>query len=551
MANKLLPTCIALGLVSIAINASSKTIGYKIEVDSDIVEQAVNALDDDELYERTNLVIKPQMSLRYNSKRISAFWRGTHNYIRRELDELSVENNYTEYNYNVRLGIIDELLNLNASGGLQYQNRSSSSFLVDDFLLNAEQLAKSRSNRISLLWRAPEQKYLGTEASASYAKTESDGSAASSGLPSLNNDTISLNGRMYSGDYFERVNLDISGQYSETERQVRGNYATRQARASFTLNLIDRLGITLVGNHEANQVQSPDNVFSNLQDFNTFGAGLVWQESSRQRIAITYNRGDNRSIEEDEDNDGFVGLDLDWQFTPRTALSANYSRRFYGESGDFSFSHQLKKLRTQVRYSESVTSYSRLISSPENLGVFVCSNGVRELGSCFQPSSLNYQLGIDQEFVQFSDVNSEIDDNLILRKSFSWQLGTELSRIKVSLNGRYALNDYLEQDRTSRTYSVGNAFSYDTGPKSKIKLNLDYAVTDDRLLTEKGNATVATASVSFERKIGRHFSLDIGFRYVERELEGRVLGNIGSAGIGGNVRDRRINAGIKYSFDGN
>lgn len=538
--------CTPLIMQTVNSTAAANELSWAIGVDNEFVYQDVYSDERRETINSENYILRPQLSLNFTSKRTNAFWRATHNHVRRSLQDANVTNNYTNYAYGGSFAAIQNLLTFTASGALNYQSAAANGFLVDSFLLNADNLSKTRSNRFGADFTLPQGDYFGHTTRVNYSITESEKRENSPNQ--LDSNVLSVSTNTFTGNDFERFSAQVNTDFSISERSVNGDYTNRRANGDMSYRLISNLGVIATASHEANQVKSQDNVFSNARQFNSVGAGLIWREAENKRIAVTWNRADNDAAEEDENNKGYVGADLNWQFTPRTQISAGYTRRFFGESGNFSFQHRLRKLRTQVTYSEEITSFSRLIAEPGNLGVFVCVDGISELAACFQPSSLNYQLQPNEQFVQFSGQNSEINDDLILRKALSWQLGTELRRTKVSINGRYSTNDYLETDRLSRTYSAGTSIAFSIGQKTDISWTTNAAVTDDIFEGERGTSEVFTSKIGLDRKIGRYFDLSLDFSYLQRETEGRVIGGGGIGGLAGDIQERRVTLTLKYNL---
>ena len=533
-------------MLTVSCSAVANELNWTFGVDNEFVYQDVYSDERRETINSENYILRPQLSLNFTSKRTNAFWRATHNHVRRSLQDANVTNNYTNYAYGGSFAAIQNLLTFTASGALNYQSAAVNGFLVDSFLLNADNLSKTRSNRFGADFTLPRGDYFGHSTRLNYSITESEKRENSPNQ--LDSNVLSLSTNTFTGNDFERFSAQVNTDFSISERSVNGDYTNRSANGDMSYRLISDLGVIATASHEANQVQSENDIFSNARQFNSVGAGLIWREAENKRIAITWNRADNDAVAADENNKGYVGADINWQFTPRTQVSAGYTRRFFGESGNFSFQHRLRKLRTQVTYSEEVTSFSRLIAEPGSLGVFVCVDGITELAACFQPNSLNYQLQPNEQFVQFSSQNSEINDELILRKALSWQLGTELRRTKVSINGRYSTNDYLESDRLSRTYSAGTSIAFAIGQKTDISWTTNAAVTDDIVEGSKGTSEVLTSKIGLARKIGRYFDLSLDFSYLQRETEGRVIGAGGLGGFTGDIQERRVTLTLKYNL---
>jgi uncharacterized protein (PEP-CTERM system associated) len=532
----------------VSLSAAANELKWVVGIDNEVVYQDVYSDEQQQTINSTNFIVRPQLSLNFTSKRTNAFWRATHNHVRRSLQDVDVTNNYTNYAYGGSFAAIQNLLTFTASGALNYQSASTNGFLVDNFLLNAENLSKTRSNRFGADFTLPRGDYFGHSTQINYSTTESE--RRENSFNQLDSNILSINTSTYTGNDFERFAARVNSTFSVSDRSIQGDYTNRRVNADMSYRVISNMGVTATASHEANQVQSQNDVFSNLRQFNSAGVGLIWRETQNKFISLTWNKADNDAINADKNNKGYIGADIEWQFTPRTRVSADYNRRFFGESGNFSFQHRIKKFRTQIIYSEEVTSFSRLIAEPENLGVFICADGVTDLSACFQPSSLNYVPQANEEFVQFSAQNPAINDELILRKGLSWELGTELRRTKVSLNGRYFTNEYLESDRLSRTYSAGTSVAFAIGPKTNISWTTDAAVTDDIFEGDKGNAEVLSTKLSIDRNIGRYFNLSLAFSYLQRDTEGRVLGSGsgGITGLNGDIKDRRVSLNLKYNL---
>jgi uncharacterized protein (PEP-CTERM system associated) len=538
--------CMLLTMQPLSSSASANELTWAVGLDNEVVYQDVYSDEQQQSINSTNFIVRPQLSLNFTSKRANAFWRATHNNVSRSLEDADVTNNYTNYAYGGSVTAIQNLLTFTASGALNYQSASANGFLVDSFLLNAENLTKTRSNRFGADFTLPRGDYFGHSSQINYSTTESE--RRENSFNQLNSDILSINTKTYTGNDFERFSAQIDSSFSVSDRSVNGDYTNRRLGGSMSYRFISNLGFLVTANHEANQVKSANDVFSNVRQFNSAGAGLVWQQAENKFISLTWNRADSDAVEADEDNKGFIGANVNWQFTPRTEVSADYTRRFFGESGNFSFQHRLKKFRTQITYSEEVTTFSRLIAEPENLGVFICTDGISDLAACFQPSSLNYQPQPNEQFVQFSVQNPVINDDIILRKGLSWQLGTELRRTKVSFSGRYFTNEYLEVDRLSRTYSASTSLAFAIGQKTNISWTTDAAITDDIFEGAKGTSEVLSTKLSLDRDIGRYFNLSLNFSYLQRETEGRVIDNGGLTGLSGDLKDRRVSLELKYNL---
>jgi uncharacterized protein (PEP-CTERM system associated) len=156
---------------------------------------------------------------------------------------------------------------------------------------------------------------------------------------------------------------------------------------------------------------------------------------------------------------------------------------------------------------------------------------------------LNYQLQAGEQFVQFSQQNAEINDEIILRKGLNGQIGYEFGRLRVSLDAPYALDEYLESDRIQRTFSGGFNSALQIGAYTNLTASLNYAETEQRsTVVNSGSSETWEASAGVTRDIGRHLSASIDFRFLDRD------GTLQTGFGGQNLTDRRISASIRYTY---
>ena len=513
--------------------ATSAEVAY---IHQDLISERTDGRNEAQTFQFT-----PTVSLDYRSRRFQGRWATTYTHLQRDIEDQDRNDSFTEYLYNAQFVAIDNLLTFQANGALNYQNVQSDGYLIDDFLLNSDELSKTRSNRFSVVSNIPRGRYFGANGSLSYSDTQSEDRADNNNA-NLDNNSYSAQGELVSGNGIDWLDWSVNGSYQNTERDFQDDFISRLAGADLSFIVMRNLGISFTAQHEANQLGTDQTNFSQAREFNSAGAGFTLRQSETRYITLTYNISDSSRDEGDNDKN-FIGVDFNWDFSARTRVSGNYSRRFFGESGRFSFTHNTKSLRTQIRYSEDVTSFSRLIADPENLGVFVCQDGNLDLLSCFQPNSLSYQLKPGEQFVQFSQQNAEINDEIILRKGLNGQIGYEFGRLRLSLDARYALDEYLEIDRIQRTLSAGFNSALKIGAYTNITARVQYAETEQRSsVVNSGSSQTWEASTGLTRDIGQHLSASIDFRFLDRD------GTLQTGFGGQELTDRRISASIRYTY---
>lgn len=500
----------------------------------------------------STLSIKPKINASYQSRTFKGLWQAKVTYLERGRDEESVENTYSEYNYTANWAPFGEGLTLQASGALNYQNAQAANFLVSDFFTNADALTKSRSNRFAVNTQLQRAKWARGSGSVSYSYVESEPSVLIA-QRALNNDTYQISGELFNGKDAEHLIWNLTGSYqntdnSQSDRRAQGDFMSRNASGFADIHVFANWALRLTGRHEGNQISSSDDTAQIVRTFNSYGAGITYRQSENRYVSITSNLTDS-DIESD-DNLSFVGIDLKWALTSRTNFDASYGRRFFGETASASLSYNSKYFRTAFRYSEDLTNASRLLANPENLGVFVCPASSISISRCFQPNSLNYAPQADEQFVQLTNQNIEINDNIIIRKTSNFQLGYDFSRVKIGVSSLYSEDDALDQDRLTRTYSLGTDLSFLLSRKTNLNISVEYASITQRSETlNSGDSDNWNTRLSLEHDINESLSFNSSLEYIKRSGDDILVGGLSNNFFGANFENRRLSVGLVYSYN--
>ena len=492
----------------------------------------------------TTVTITPKVNATYQTRTFQGLWSGTYTHLERDNDDTSQRQDYAEYSYSAQWVPFENLLSFQAAGALNYQNTNSANFLVSDFIANSESLAKTRSNRLSSTLTLDQGDWIRGQGTASYSDTASERSLTNSNA--LDNDSYQLTGNLINGDEAKYFIWSVTGTYQNTERGQAnsGDFESRTGDGYIDTRIYGDWALRLTARHEANQISDRDDTNSLVREFNSYGVGLTYRQAENRYISVTANTSDS-DLEED-DNETFIGLDMQWALSTRTRIAATYGRRFYGESASANISYNSKYLRTSFGYSEDVTNTSRLLANPENLGVFVCPTAITSIADCFQPNSLSYTPNAGEQLVQLTSQNVEFDDNIILRKSSNFQAGYDFSRVTLAFSWRYSEDDYLDEDRLRRTYSFGTNLAYRIGSYTNITSSVNYANITGLGAQEtfRGESDNWNASIGLEREFGRRLKASIDARYLKQE------GDLNAGGqFGNNYTDRRFSASITYTYE--
>ncbi|BFT29605.1 hypothetical protein D210916BOD24_07810 [Alteromonas sp. D210916BOD_24] len=492
----------------------------------------------------TSVIVEPTLNLGYRSKVFRGLWKGTYTRLQRDTQDITFEQDYGEYSYSALWTPYDDLIAFSAQGTLQYQNTNTSNFLVTDYLNNANDLAKTRSNRFSSTINLDKGNWVRANGTASYSDTASERTDSSN--RALDNDSYELNGNVFNGDRMRRVTWSITGAYQSTQQNTdnAGRFKSRNGIGFVDFNLFEQWAVRLTGQHEANQISGRNDTGSLVREYNSVGAGILYRQAENRYIALTMNK--SYSDLDEDDDESFAGVEIGWALSSRTQFSAAYGRRFYGEAIKANLNYNTKNVRLALSYNEDVTNTSRLLANPENLGVFVCPATSTSIADCYQPNSLSYTPDVDEQLVQFTSQNLEFDDNIILRKSANFQSGYSFSRFTIAVSSRYSLDDYLDDDRLRRTLSLSSNLAYKIGSYTNLKATINYAD-----IIDQGNVDIGriesqnwNSSLGLTRELGKQLVADFDVIYLHQQRE-----NISNERPGSNFADRRISASITYTFN--
>ena len=528
------------GLFSSTTALAQSDLKITAQSEAEVIYQDVQTETDGNL-SLTTVSIVPSLIATYSSRTFSGNWSSTVTHLERENDTSGEEDTYAEYRYTAQWQPFDEYLLLQANGALNYQNTSSSSYLLTDFVTNSEGISKTRTNTLSGTLQFINGDWITALGSAAYSVVESEESSTNS--TGLDNDSTSLTGTLANGDRARRLFWTLTGSYQDTSRSTTssGDFFTREGEFTADAMLFSDWALRVTAFHEANQINSTDNSDSATRQFNSYGAGITYRQSAERYIALTANRSDSDT----DENETYVGLDIAWALSSRTSVAGSYDRRFYGESAAAQISYNTKYFRSSFSYNEDVTTTSRLLTDSESLGVFVCASDASSISDCFQPSSLAYDLGAGEQFVELTSQNLEFDDSVIIYKSANTQIGYQFSRLTLGLTWRYTESEYLEEDRLRRNYSAGTDFSYDIGSYTSLTGSITYANIEERgTSTTAGVSENINSTLGLSRTFGEHLTTSLNLSYLT------TSGNLSQVSLYGNdYTDRRITFSVSYEYE--
>lgn len=544
-------------VLSTLVNAGE--VNLQVGVEAEYTVQTVDDKTQGTEIDSDNIIIRPFVSVSYDARDLDLLATATHNHVRRSLESEDVTNNYTDFNYLGRYQIVRNLLTLQVNGSQSYRSQAANSFLVDNFLLNAENLRKNRVNAASLNFNLPTGNYIGINAQVGANKINSENQTNEqvTDIDFRNINTTSYNGNIQveSGRDLRPFLYDVNGSIRVSDRENQQDFESQVLNLRVGSNISSNFSLRVLGYYENNEISndavSTNTEVSRLREFYSYGMGIAWQPSSNRFIELGLNRSTTKGqLGEEDEEDDYVSIDMQWNFSSRTSVSANYARRFFGSSGSFRFAHNLRNWRSNISYSENVTTNSQLLLNQEN-GLLVCSNGSTDLADCSLSDGLDpSELGPGEVLVPFVTTDFELNDRVVLRKALTAQTSVDLRRTTLTASITQSNNEEVEVARDVETLTGRIGASLNVSARSTITASLLYSDIQRTLDVDVQVSKVKQASIEFERRLTRRFFASIGYSYLDRS--GDVVGNAGGIqGINGPLTDNRITAEIRYEFDSN
>ncbi len=547
--NRQLKLYFSIAFLFVAFETNAAEVNIDAGVTSEYTNQTVDDNENNLEFDSDNWTFSPYLSANYNAKLLNFSLRAEHNHVRRSLETNSISNNYTNYSGSIAYSLIPNLLRI--TGNLQqgYRGLAANSFIVDDFLLNADNLAKTNAYRGALDFSLPTKGYFGLNSTLSYSNFKSRNEQENE-LFMFDNERYLGQINVASGRDFRPFTFQLQGTTSVTKRSESEDFLSSTVSTDFRAPLFTSgLMFTVIANYENNEIDNESTDIDALREFYSYGMGLTWQLARNKLIQLTWNssKKDTTSGDQDETKNFLGGL-IDWQFTPRTQLNAQFTRRFFGDAASVAFSHNTKHWRNNISYAETVTTSSQLLQN-DNFGLFACSNGSIDIADCNLLDSLDpNSIPPDSVIVPFVETSFELNDRVIIRKNAAYTSGIERRRTNIAFTISRSADEDVERNFETTTDSVQITSSIGFSTRTTIRTTLRYADINREGMGEDLVSEIQEFNINLERRFSRKLFASIGYRYLDRS--GDSIGNAGVnfTGINGPLTDNRISASIRYEF---
>jgi len=255
-----------------------------------------------------------------------------------------------------------------------------------------------------------------------------------------------------------------------------------------------------------------------ITESDAVGLGFRWHVIPRLFFDVSYNTPAGEESESAQDN--YFDLNVNWQPTKRTKLIAGRSQRFYGDSYNFSLSHESRRLTNTISYDESIETFTRDDLIFNNVGIFQCDPTLLfpsiAGGTCF--GLLADNIPDNYVFREVFEPTIVEDNSFSLNKKLSWQSRLALSRTTFTLTlnkiDRLNLETDVENKTERLTFKISRKISgYST-------LNLTNLYTKTMLSVGLPNASKnhhRMYKIDYERDLNKTLSMTLGLSHQNRD----------------------------------
>ncbi|MGY5450720.1 TIGR03016 family PEP-CTERM system-associated outer membrane protein [Agarivorans sp. MS3-6] len=138
-------------------------------------------------------------------------------------------------------------------------------------------------------------------------------------------------------------------------REARGNsQETENIKYKGEFGLQQRSGFSPFIRYYAESYLQGVSSSSKVGESESWGPAIRYFRSRLSYLELSYNF----SLDKDK-NDDYLGAAVNLEPNRRTKLFFEYSKRFYGDAYEFTFTHQKRRINTDISYIEEPTSFDR------------------------------------------------------------------------------------------------------------------------------------------------------------------------------------------------
>jgi len=393
-------------------------------------------------------------------------------------------------------------LSLIGSASIQNSaNDTSSNIYADIITADTVQISKYTSG---LAYNSSNSQY-NLSSNLIYNTTETEDNIAEfSGFSAMLNST--------NGNGVNHVFWELTNNYRERENR---NRTSRSYQSETKIGLITPYKINpfirYYDEDNSGNLGSGRNIESN-----SYGAGIRWLLTPKLLVDLSYNIPLDKDQSENQQNDNYYDVDINWEPSIRTSLNASFSQRFYGDSYGLNFTHKNKRLTNTISYDESIQSFTRNNFMLVNDGAFLCPPDL--VAFSFEQCFIDNTGEVDTDnFIVIPRLQLVEDDIFSLNKRLNWTSSLALGRttleLSVQRNKRLNLSTNVEGLRQNIDFSISRKIS----DYSTLKFLTEYTETNNFINSpQEQYSKYRYYKLTLNRKLNKTLSFDINLSHLNR-----------------------------------
>ncbi|GAA0304003.1 hypothetical protein GCM10009128_24200 [Psychrosphaera haliotis] len=477
-------------------------------------------------------------------------WNGTWNLSHTNIKQLNSDigdSSYSDVSLNNQFGFVKDRVVLSVNGSRRNQNIDQRFAGVSDPIFSQGEYIDVDSGTVGLTLKNKSGSHWQNSLSYNFTTTdynENDLEETSNRAINLNKgDTQNAELRLMFGRQANKVRGSFIVNGNSINRDIRGRQDYLAASFNVQVPIWSSFDMVVNGEKSRNSIANNNFDSSNL-DNEYYGAGLAWRFGKRSFVAVTVNKdskGQSQFNDSEDFDDTFVGYRVVFEPSKRTLLSYQNSRRFYGESHNFSYRKTGNNWDINVGYSEDLGSTSRLVNEAVSAGVYSCNPALTFREACIPLSGFPEIPNPSRVYFEFFDNNYLIQEVLTLSKAANAQITYRGKKSTLTLAYSKGTQEFLElqneafgSEQDSEQWSV--LFNHRMSRRTSFVTSVNE--TDVTSNGTSGNREGFQASIGLERRLTRKATGKLNIRRFDND------GNSGTQ----NRKDTRLELQYTYQF---
>ncbi|MDX3772897.1 hypothetical protein QE250_02070 [Chromatiaceae bacterium AAb-1] len=415
---------------------------------------------------------------------------------------------FDEYRFNNVVSGFNKRLHWGLNASSNYRVRNSQQGVFADRITGAQHLGRIRSHGSFLNWNTLPISRINGAVNLNYRKNKSEEPQEQDGFSNFENETYNAALQLASKDRAAGFFWQLGGNYTKTTRETADDFVSKHGNFLVGVPLYHRLSLIGRGSYESNDSSE----FYN-NEFRSYGAGLEFKFGRVSRVNVSVNRAKTENQFGEEEETYLAG---DFYLAPsrRSSLSGYWDRRYFGRTAAVSGQYNLRFLTMRLSVNDTVRSMSALDFEFEDLGVFVCPDGYIGMSDCFRPPSAGYQPGAGETFQRFFDINQDIREDIVLRRSGALSIGYNKNRLALNLGLSVSEDEFVELGSVNRSNTASLNVVWKLSEHLRWVSNIRFYELN--YVTEQREDNNLSASTGLEKTLSAHSDISFNVRRTSR-----------------------------------